>query len=146
MRTSLKAALLSLLIPSTCFAGWPVPVGGFFQQGVNVENASGQAIMVSDAAAPELQNKQVAPGYTLEVAFPSDQLTNGAGQTFSHTVSIHSAADYSLICTVQSHLQLSETGMHLEKPTSSNETRCKAASLMTIVSGKTVLGMSISVS
>ena len=146
MRIPLKTAFLSLLIPCVSFAGWPVPVGGFFQQGVYVKNTSSQAIIVSDAVAPELQNTQIASGLTLRVSFPSDQLTNGAGQTFSHTVSIHSAVDYALICTVQSHLQLSEAGMHLEKPTSSNEARCQADSLMTIVSGNTVLGMNISVS
>jgi hypothetical protein len=143
MRIAMKAALLSLFIaPCSVLA---FPVGGYFQQGVNVINTSPQAIMITDAAVPELQNKQVDAGYSLKATFASDQLTNGAGQSFSHTVSIHSAADYSLICTVQSSISLSANGMDVNKPSSTNESRCKTTNAISYSNSGMVIGMEITV-
>jgi hypothetical protein len=144
MRLNIKKALLVLILaPYTALA---MPVGGYFQQGVVVDNNSAQTIMVTDAAVPALTNTEVPTGRELNAAFASDQLTNGAGQTFSHTYSIHSASNFALICTVTSNIVISTSGMSMNKPSSSDEGHCKTSNSMSSGNGGMVLATEIIVS
>jgi hypothetical protein len=128
MRLNIKNALVVLILaPCTALA---MPVGGYFQQGV----------------VPALTNTEVPTGRELNAAFASDQLTNGAGQTFSHTYSIHSASNFALICTVTSNIVISTSGMSMNKPSSSDEGHCKTSNSMSSGNGGMVLATEIIVS
>jgi uncharacterized membrane protein len=128
MISKFKVILISCLIyPCTTFALTP---GDYFQQGLTVVNESSQNILITDPSTTEILNYQVNPEYQVKVTYPSDQFTNAAGQTFSHTITINSGINFSLICTVTSSLYLSGNSTHMSKPTSSDESKCKTGTYL----------------
>jgi hypothetical protein len=144
MRLNIKNALIALILVP-CIAS-AASVGSYFQQGVIIQNTSAQSIMVTDAAIPELTNKEIQSGHELVAAFASDQFTVAAGQTFSHTYSIHSATNFALICTVTSNIVISTSGLSMNKPANSDETHCQAGNAMVSSKNGTILATGIIVS
>jgi hypothetical protein len=139
MRHITKAVILSSLIfPGCLFA---LGLNSYFQQGITVDNMTSQNILVTDSAAPGfLLNYPVNPGKGIVGTYASDQFTVASGQTFSHTININSAVDYSLICTVKSNLFISVGSMHTDKPTSTDEKRCQTSGYNQFSRDGTILG------
>jgi hypothetical protein len=134
-------AVLIFIFPCALYA---MNVGDYFQQAVTVANYTSQKVLVTDPAAPELQNYSLDSGYALEDKFASDQFTNPAGQTFIHTVTINSGVDYSVICVVQSNLFISTSTIQQNKPSSSSA-RCSTSVYMKSGSGGMIYGFRINV-
>jgi hypothetical protein len=134
-------AVLFFISPGALYA---MNVGDYFQQAVTVANYTSQKILVTDPAAPELQNYPVDSGYAVEDTFASDQFTNPAGQTYIHTVTVNSGVDYSVICVVQSNLFVSTSSIKQTKPTTSSS-RCGTSVYMKSKGGAMIYGFRIDV-
>jgi hypothetical protein len=132
--------ILLFLLPISALA---INVGDYFQQGITVVNQSGQGVLITDPASSSLQNYPLNNGYYLDGKYASDQYTDPAGQTFIHVVTINSAVDYSVICIVQSNLFISQSGISLKKPSSTNESRCQTSTYMKSGSAGMIYGFQI---
>lgn len=126
MRHQLKIAMFFLFIFPCC--AFSLNVNDYFYQSLEIDNEYyPQAILVTDAVEPALQNKSVAKQGKFSVDFPHDQFTNASGQTFTHTIDVRSAVDNTLICTVTTSLVIDSNGeMTFSEPISSDSSKCHA--------------------
>lgn len=109
------------VLPAIAMALQP---GDSFQQASRIKNHTNQNILVTDTASSMLQNVSLEPNRQIEMYYDYDTVKTTKAQEFTHTITIHSGVDYSVICKVTSHLYASATGITQSKPTSTNEARC----------------------
>ncbi|MDR3478466.1 MAG: hypothetical protein P4M14_10600 [Gammaproteobacteria bacterium] len=142
MSYKLKITILALLFSSNVLAMTP---GSYFQQGLTVANHSGHPILITDPVLTELQNSSLENNYKVVMAYASDQFTDPNGQTFSHTIVIHSSVDYSTICTVQSNLVITQNSVSMGKATNSDEAKCQTSVYQQSSSSSLIYGLKITV-
>jgi hypothetical protein len=139
----IKSAFLTIILtPCLAFA---MATGDYFQQGLTVENYTTNSILATDQNTPELHDYTIPSYRYLEATYASDKFTDPAGQTFTHTITINSSIDYSVICTVESRLLITSTGITASKPISSNEQKCQTSVYQRFSTNSAVYGFKIAV-
>lgn len=123
MRHQLKILILCLfLFPCSAFAClFSYCVGdSFYHPDIYLYNASSQVIMFTDKNGPGI----VAEDSGKYMTFPADLIADSTGQTFSHTIDIHSAVDFKLICAIKTKAVITDGAAKLYSSISTDESKC----------------------